>query len=144
MCTIFFKMTFSNKVTHINLFNSFSTSTCFVLFVVIYLLRFDSLSSKSVFVTKLACAILALKISTMDISSSIRHRFDVEIPRGTFVEITWILKGESTWKLWRIINVDSTFKIGQISICSPRGIFYVVSTSNWCNFCTRFFHSIIF
>ena len=92
-------MTIANKVTRINLFNSFSTSTCFVLFAVIYLLRFDSLSSKSVFVTKLACAILALKISTMDISSSIRHRFDVEIPRGKFVEITWILKDESTWKL---------------------------------------------
>ena len=35
----------------------------------------------------------------MDTSSSIRHRFDVEIPRGKFVEITSILKGESTWKL---------------------------------------------
>ena len=29
----------------------------------------------------------------------IRHRFDVEIPRGKFVEIRSILKGESTWKL---------------------------------------------
>ena len=35
----------------------------------------------------------------MDTSSLIRHRFDVEIPRGKFVEITSILKGESTWKL---------------------------------------------
>ena len=35
----------------------------------------------------------------MDTSSSIRHRFDIEIPRGKFVEITSILKGESTWKL---------------------------------------------
>ena len=35
----------------------------------------------------------------MDTSSSIRHRFDVEIPRGKFVEITSILKGESMWKL---------------------------------------------
>ena len=34
-----------------------------------------------------------------DTSSSIHHPFDVEIPRGKFVEITSILKGESTWKL---------------------------------------------
>ena len=35
----------------------------------------------------------------MDTSSSIRHRFDVEIPRGKFVEVSSILEGESTWKL---------------------------------------------
>ena len=35
----------------------------------------------------------------VDASSSIRHRFDVKIPHGKFVEITSILKGESTWKL---------------------------------------------
>ena len=35
----------------------------------------------------------------MDTPSSIRHRFDVEIPRGKFVKITSILKGESTWEL---------------------------------------------
>ena len=35
----------------------------------------------------------------MDTSSSIRHRFDVKIPRGKFVKMTSILKGESTWKL---------------------------------------------
>ena len=39
-------------------------------------------------------------------SSSIRHRLDVEIPRGKFVEITSILKGESTWKLWHRFDVD--------------------------------------
>ena len=42
----------------------------------------------------------------MDTSSSIRHRFDVEIPRRKFVEITSILKGESTWKLWHWFDVD--------------------------------------
>ena len=42
----------------------------------------------------------------MDTSLLIRHRFDVEIPRGKFVEITLILKGESTWKLWHRFNVD--------------------------------------
>ena len=35
----------------------------------------------------------------MDTSPAIRHRFGVEIPYGKFVEITSILKGESTWKL---------------------------------------------
>ena len=42
----------------------------------------------------------------MDTSSSIRHRFDVEIPGGKFVEITSILKDESTWKLWHRFDVD--------------------------------------
>ena len=42
----------------------------------------------------------------MDTSSSIRHRLDVEIPPGKFVEITLI--GESTWKLWHqwVLHVD--------------------------------------
>ena len=80
----------------------------------------------------------------MDTSSSIRHRFDAEIPRGKFVEITSILKGESTWKLWHRFDVDSTFKIDEISMSSPRGFFYVVSTSNRRNFCTRCFHFLTF
>ena len=42
-------------------FNSFSTSKCFVLFEVIFLLRLGNLASKSVFVIKFACANLALK-----------------------------------------------------------------------------------
>ena len=42
----------------------------------------------------------------MYISSSIRHRFDVEIPRGKFVKITSILNGESTWKLWHRFDVE--------------------------------------
>ena len=68
----------------------------------------------------------------MDTSSSICHRFDFEIPRGKFVEITSILKGESTWKLWHRFGVASSFKIDKISMRSPRRFFYVVSTSiNW-------------
>ena len=57
-------MTFSNKITRIkvfNLFNSFSISKCFDLFLVIFLLRLNNLESKSVFVVKLACANLVLK-----------------------------------------------------------------------------------
>ena len=42
-------------------FNSFLTSKCFDLFEVIFLLRLDSLASKSVFIIKFARANLALK-----------------------------------------------------------------------------------
>ena len=41
-------------------------------------------------------------------------------------------------------DVDSTFKIDEISMSSPRGFFYVVSTSNRRNFCTRCFHFLTF
>ena len=41
-----------------------------------------------------------------DTPSSIHHRFDVEIPRGKFVEISSILKDESTWKLLHRFNVE--------------------------------------
>ena len=42
----------------------------------------------------------------MDTPSSIRHRFDVEIPRGKFVKFTLILEGESTWRLWHRFDVE--------------------------------------
>ena len=42
----------------------------------------------------------------MDTSSSNRLQFDVEISRGKFVEITSILKGESTWTLWHRFNEE--------------------------------------
>ena len=42
----------------------------------------------------------------MDTSSSIRHRFNGETPRGKFVEISSILKGESMWKLWHRFEVE--------------------------------------
>ena len=83
----------------------------------------------------------------MDTSSLIIHRFDVEIARGKFEEITSILKGElmlSTLIQCGYLDMDSTFKINKISMSSPRGFFYIVSTSNWPNFCTGCFHSIIF
>ena len=41
------------------------------------------------------------------------------------------------------VDVDSIFKIDEILINCPRGFFYVVSTSNRRNFCTRCFHCII-
>ena len=46
---------------------------------------------------------------------------NVEIPRGMFVEISSILKGESTWKILHRFDVDSTFKIDEISMSSPEG-----------------------
>ena len=57
-------MTFTsiiNRIKCFSFFTSFSTSKCFDLFEVIFLLRLDSLASKSVFVIKFACANLALK-----------------------------------------------------------------------------------
>ena len=51
-------------------FNSFSTSELFDLFEVIFLLRLDSLASKSVFVIKFACANLALKTSAAKVLNS--------------------------------------------------------------------------
>ena len=61
---MFIKMAFTNKINRIkcfNLFDSFSTSKCFVLFEVIFLLRFDNLESNSLLVINFACAILELK-----------------------------------------------------------------------------------
>ena len=51
-------------------FSSFSTITWIVLFELIFLLRLISLSSKSVFVIKFACANLAAKLSTVNLLNS--------------------------------------------------------------------------
>ena len=53
-----------------NFFYSFSTSKCFVLFEVIFLLGLDSLASKSVFVIKFVCANLAAKFSAVNLLNS--------------------------------------------------------------------------
>ena len=50
--------------------NSFSRSKCCVLFSVIFLLRLDSLASKSVFATKFARANLGLKTSAPKVLNS--------------------------------------------------------------------------
>ena len=47
----------------------------------------------------------------------------------------------SIW--WGKFEVDSTFKIDEISMSSPRWFFSVVPTSNRHNFCTHCFHCII-
>ena len=60
--------------------NSFSTSTCFVLFEVNFLFKFFSFSSKSAYFTKLvisfllakfACAYLAAKFSVVNLLNSV-------------------------------------------------------------------------
>ena len=51
-------------------FNSFSTSKCFDLLDVIFLLRLDSLASNSIFVIKVACANLELKIQAAKLLNS--------------------------------------------------------------------------
>ena len=51
-------------------FNSFSASKCFALFELIFWLRLFSLSSKSVFVTKLTCFYLAAKFSAVSLLNS--------------------------------------------------------------------------
>ena len=75
----------------------------------------------------------------------IRRRNSTRKVRGNYIDferrihvgiVTLIRRG--------YFDVDSNFKIDEISMSSPRGFFYVVSTSNRCNFCTRCFHSIIF
>ena len=66
-------MTFANKITQtyvFSFFNSFSNSKCFDLFVVIFLLRLDSLASTFIFVIKFACANLALKPSAAKVLNS--------------------------------------------------------------------------
>ena len=50
--------------------NSFSTSKCFDLFDIIFLLRLHNLASKSVFVIKFACANLASKTSVAKLFNS--------------------------------------------------------------------------
>ena len=49
-------------------FNSFSISTCFVLFEVSFLLKFFSLSSKSVFFAKSAISFLLAKFVCFNLS----------------------------------------------------------------------------
>ena len=74
----------------------------------------------------------------MDTSLSICHQLGIETLRGNFVEISSILIGETMTSIRRgNFNMDSIFKIDEISISFPRGFFYTVSMSNRRNFFTR-------
>ena len=61
----------------------------------------------------------------MDTSSSILHCYDVEVPRRKFVKITWILKGESTWKLWHRFDVEISTWIWLSKSTKYRWVLYV-------------------
>ena len=61
----------------------------------------------------------------MDTSSSIRHRFNVEVPRGKFVEITSILKGESTSKLSHRFDVEISTWIRLSKSTKNRRVFHL-------------------
>ena len=66
-------MASANKITQIKcfyLFISFSIDSFFVLFAAIFLLRLDTVLSKSVFATKFARANLALKTSAAKVLNS--------------------------------------------------------------------------
>ena len=61
----------------------------------------------------------------VDTSSLICYRFVVEIPRGKFVEISSILKGESTWKLWYRFDVKISTWIRLSKSAKYRWVFHV-------------------
>ena len=76
--------------------------------------------------------------------SSIRHRDSTWKVRRDFTNFEKRIYVETITSIRRgNFDVDLTFKIDKILMSFPRGFFYVVSTSNQCNFCTRCFHSII-
>ena len=64
------------------------------------------------------------------------RRNDINFERRIHMEIMTLIRRGN-------FDVDSTFKINEISMSSPCGFFGVVSTSNKHNFCTRCFHCII-
>ena len=66
-------MTVANKQLESNFFsffNSFLTSKCVFLFEVIFLLKLESLASKSLFVNKFSCDNFALKTSAAKVLNS--------------------------------------------------------------------------
>ena len=78
-------------------------------------------------------------------SPSIRRRNSTWKVRGNYIDFERRIHVEIMTSIrLGYFDVDSTFKIDEISMSSPRGFFYVVSESNRRNFCPRYFHSIFF
>ena len=78
-------------------------------------------------------------------SPSIRRRNSTWKVRGNYIDFERRAHVEIMISIRRgNFYVDSTFKIDKILMSSARGFYYVVSTSNRRNSCTRSFHSIIF
>ena len=81
----------------------------------------------------------------MDTSWSIQRRNSTWKVFGNYVNFERRIHVEIMTSIRRgYFDKDSTFKIDEMSVSSPRRFFYVVSTLNRRNFCTRCFHSIIF
>ena len=77
-------------------------------------------------------------------SPSIRRRIFTWKVRGNHIDFERWIHVEIMTSIWcGNFDVDSTFKIDDISMGFPHGFFYVVSTLNRRNFCIRCFHSII-
>ena len=77
-------------------------------------------------------------------SPSIRRRNSTWKVRRNYIDFERWIHVEIMTSIWRgNSDVDSTFKIDEISMCSQRGFFDVVSISNRRNFCTGCFHCII-
>ena len=78
-------------------------------------------------------------------SPSIRRRNSTWKVRENYIDFERRIHVEIMTSIRRgYFDVDPTFKIDEISMSSPRGFLYVVSTSNRCNFCTRCFHFLTF
>ena len=69
----------------------------------------------------------------MDTSSTICHRLDIEIPRRMFVDISSIMKDESTCKGWQQFDLDNWTSIWLSKTIKCCSILYVVfSMSFFC------------
>ena len=78
-------------------------------------------------------------------SPSIRRRNSTWKVHGNYINFEGWIHVEIMTSIRRgYFDVDSTFKIDKISMSSLGGFFFVVSTLNRRNVCTRCFHSIIF
>ena len=78
-------------------------------------------------------------------SPSTRYRNSAWKLRRDFIDFDRWIHLETMTSIRRgNFNMDSTFKIDEISIGFPRGFFYTVSMLNRRNFFTRYFLSIIF
>ena len=78
-------------------------------------------------------------------SSSIRRRnYSWKVGRE-FIDFERQIHGKIVTSIQRgSFDVDSTFKIDEIPMSSPREFFYVVPMSNLHSCCTRCFHSVVF
>ena len=115
-------------------------------------------------VNELPKNIRQLNIENTFTSETKKYFYNRALPDGhIFIDSPSIRRRNSTWKVCgnyigferRIhveimtsirhghFDVDSTFKIDEILMSSPRGFSYVGSTLNRRNFCIRCFHSII-